>query len=685
ALTGRPPFSGASGLELLQNIMHAPPAPFEGDVPAPLRFVIDKALEKEPADRYQSMDEVVVDLRRALRSTTWHPVTGAAPATAGPARTRRVAWLVPIVVLVAVVIGAIADRYWLRRPPAPVEIRQLRVSEFVGLEERPAVSPDGSMLAFVASVFGRKQIWGFLVEEGELFEITPRDDVDRTDPRWIGENSLIYYEAPSEEAGAGSLWRTAALSTTTPPFFIGEADGEADVSHQSKTIAMFRTDESGPALVLIDRIGEGRTRSLPLTPGVVYSSPRWSPDDSLIAFEAREDFTNTAIQVIDPTEPDAEPTTVVDTVRTRGLAWLPDGEGLIYASSEGSTLIYPPTFSLWTVRLDGTGKTRLPLADAGYASYVEPDVTPDGALVASRIRMDSDIYAYPIDGSPTENVANAIRVTEQTGRVQVPSVSHDGAWVAYLGDSGGHANVWVAPTDPEVNELPRQVTFERDPSTSIGIPRCSPTRDCIVYLRRPASGVVEQKLVDSTGKRLNGDAPISTGVVAVGWAADGEWLYQVPLASITADEPSTERLHLERGLVEPVRQPAVGLKVDTERDVAFFHQSVFRFGEIYKASPATDGTPELLRGDLGSRIPHWPHEFELSSDGDWLAAPLLDGDTTNLYLISTADGSLRPVTDFGDRPTLIARQISWSPDGEHLYAALVELDADIVLLDGVLP
>jgi hypothetical protein len=32
---------------------------------------------------------------------------------------------------------------------------------------------------------------------------------------------------------------------------------------------------------------------------------------------------------------------------------------------------------------------------------------------------------------------------------------------------------------------------------------------------------------------------------------------------------------------------------------------------------------------------------------------------------------------------LIARQVSWSPDGKFVYAAVVETDADIVLLDGM--
>jgi hypothetical protein len=44
---------------------------------------------------------------------------------------------------------------------------------------------------------------------------------------------------------------------------------------------------------------------------------------------------------------------------------------------------------------------------------------------------------------------------------------------------------------------------------------------------------------------------------------------------------------------------------------------------------------------------------------------------------------MRQATDFGDRSTLIARRVSWSPDGKYIYAAVADMDADIVLLDGL--
>jgi hypothetical protein len=46
---------------------------------------------------------------------------------------------------------------------------------------------------------------------------------------------------------------------------------------------------------------------------------------------------------------------------------------------------------------------------------------------------------------------------------------------------------------------------------------------------------------------------------------------------------------------------------------------------------------------------------------------------------------MRQVTDFGGRSTLIVRRIPWSPDSKEVFAAIAACDADVVLLDGLLP
>jgi Tol biopolymer transport system component len=74
----------------------------------------------------------------------------------------------------------------------------------------------------------------------------------------------------------------------------------------------------------------------------------------------------------------------------------------------------------------------------------------------------------------------------------------------------------------------------------------------------------------------------------------------------------------------------------------------------------------------------------ISPDGQYLATLLVDATTTNIWLLPTSGGPMKPVTDFGDESVTIARSVSWSRDGQHIYAAVARTMTDIVLLDGLL-
>jgi serine/threonine protein kinase/Flp pilus assembly protein TadD len=85
-LAGKRPFGGATDLEVLKTVIHGAAPRLGENVPLALRTVVEKALEKNPAERYQSMREMVVDLKRLSRQAVeptgaaklrWRPVTGA--------------------------------------------------------------------------------------------------------------------------------------------------------------------------------------------------------------------------------------------------------------------------------------------------------------------------------------------------------------------------------------------------------------------------------------------------------------------------------------------------------------------------------------------------------------------------------------------------------------------------------
>jgi Tol biopolymer transport system component len=137
-LSGKRPFAGATDLEVLQRIIHGALLPLSENVPPPLRIVVQKALEKDPAERYQSMREMVVDLRRLTRAT----LETAAP---GPSK-RSWRWAAAIGIVLLAAGGLMLYRS--QQPSAPARTQYTQLTN-VDSAIDPALSPDGRMLTFV--------------------------------------------------------------------------------------------------------------------------------------------------------------------------------------------------------------------------------------------------------------------------------------------------------------------------------------------------------------------------------------------------------------------------------------------------------------------------------------------------------------------------------------------------------
>jgi serine/threonine protein kinase len=72
-LTGKLPFNGEYESALMYSILNDDPEPVEnyrGDISSDLVHVLNRSLEKDPEDRYQTMHDVVIDLNRVKRDSS---------------------------------------------------------------------------------------------------------------------------------------------------------------------------------------------------------------------------------------------------------------------------------------------------------------------------------------------------------------------------------------------------------------------------------------------------------------------------------------------------------------------------------------------------------------------------------------------------------------------------------------
>jgi hypothetical protein len=69
-LTGEPPFSGDNPLQVALKHLQDPPPPLPDDIPEPVRTLVERALAKDPADRYPSAAALAAAARAALAATS---------------------------------------------------------------------------------------------------------------------------------------------------------------------------------------------------------------------------------------------------------------------------------------------------------------------------------------------------------------------------------------------------------------------------------------------------------------------------------------------------------------------------------------------------------------------------------------------------------------------------------------
>ena len=461
-ISGKRAFQGATAADTMSAILKEEPAELSASIrnlPPGLGRIVHRCLEKDPAERFQSARDLAFNLEMLSRDES--APTPALP----PGKVNRK--LAPVAALVAVVLTAAAGFFAARivgptqnRPPVELS----RLTDFVGMEEYPALSPDGKSVAFTADLTGQRQVWVRLLSGGTPLQVT-HDEADHQSPRWSADSaSLIYFSPSAEPGGQGGIWEVPALGGTARP--IVTSVGSADLSHDGKHIAYFHSEQGRIELGVADRDGENSRTVAELRREFTYSNLRWSPDDTKLGYQAGRTFDYDVFYV--PASGGTPENLTREGNPLQGFAWLPDSSGVVYSTPRGSTVLYLQTVNLWSARIGAKDRRQLTFGETSYAS---PDLAANGNLVASRLRIQFDLWRFPVDSSGEENVRLGEQLTHQTGAVQTPSAGPGDREIVYLSDSGGHGNLWVLNL---ARGQSRQITFEQDPGAIVGVPVWSP-------------------------------------------------------------------------------------------------------------------------------------------------------------------------------------------------------------------
>jgi predicted Ser/Thr protein kinase len=283
-LCGKRPFVGATSMEVLQKIIHDTPDSLSPAVPVALQSVVEKALENDPRERYQSMRELVVDLRRLGRQKG----AGALAATATPKRHTWIPWT-----LVAMLVAGLGVWAFINyRPPAvenPLSGAEFtRLTDFEGAQTNPAISPDGKFVAFISDHSGAFEIWLSETNGGSLSNLTQGRLGDVRAPlRGIGfsGNGAEVWSAGVQGASGseGKRLRLLPLVGGAPHNFLGEHVAEVAWSPDGARV-VYHVWDPGDATFVADHNGAQERQIVKNAPGMHNHFQVWSKDGRWIYF-----------------------------------------------------------------------------------------------------------------------------------------------------------------------------------------------------------------------------------------------------------------------------------------------------------------------------------------------------------------------------------------------------------------
>ena len=318
------------------------------EAPDALQRIVSKALRKDPNERYQTVEEMIADLREVKRievvqdqiewsagdgnsaqstlakthatamtseggaTTTTTPSSAEYLVTAIKNHPRAVA--VGAVLLVAVTFvgfmiyrAARKNDTLTNQTPAPFQTTKITRLTTVGTATAASVSPDGKYVAYatgeaVRTGFftrwpaGRSSLWVNQISTDSAVELIPAADVQYKGTTFSPDGEFVYYVTTDENNPAGALYRVPVFGGT-PRKILTRIHCPVTFSPDGKQLAFARNyeNEGVDALIVAGADGTGERTITERKGGNWIESDglAWSPDGKTIVFGAGTDVGGT--------------------------------------------------------------------------------------------------------------------------------------------------------------------------------------------------------------------------------------------------------------------------------------------------------------------------------------------------------------------------------------------------------
>ena len=515
-LTGRLPFRGEHEAAMIYSILNEEPEPVSKhreDVPQELTHIIRRALEKDPADRYESVSEVLGELRhlkkqssrvtrtaaissRALADAVTTPAAPHSEASATVSRpsSSRTMLIAAAGVACFVIIGLVV--WMMLRPGEPTtptaDMKIVRLTA-TGKASNVVMSPEGRLIVYSQREKGKQSLWVRQIATASTVQILPPAEVGFQGLTLSKDGNYLYYVAREIGGANTSLYKMPSLGGSSKKV-TSDVQSPISLSPDEKQLTFTRYyPKSGEfALMVANEDGSGeRILATHKTDKWFEGKPSWSPDGETILcalgnWEGGYHFAPVVVHVKDGSEQE------ITQQRWQVMAaveWLHDGSGFVVLGREKGSSVG----QVWLVQKKG-GEVRritndltdygtislaqksqtlctiqnevrsnhwvLPGADASKAVQITSGkeeglsgvaFAPDARIIYSNQTVgNNDIWICNEDGSGQR------QLTSEPSLDFEPAVSPDGQTVFFVSDRAGIPNIWKMQND---GSKPQQLTF----------------------------------------------------------------------------------------------------------------------------------------------------------------------------------------------------------------------------------
>jgi Tol biopolymer transport system component len=505
--------------------------------PLPLRWIIERCLAKDPAERYAVTADLHRDLR-TLRDRLSEAISR--EAAEPPARVLRRRALVGGAVLASLAAGAIlADLVAERQPVGSSALRFTPLATEAGYEGFPAWSPDGQTIAYAAEVDGILQIFTRRLSSSVSSQVT-QAPYDCKHPFWSHDGKRILYVSLARDRDG--IWSVGAAGGT--PQLIVENAGRGAISRDGRMLAFLRDEQPG------DIVGAaGLWLSVPSAgkpwskAAVEAAATRYAPFGALRFVEGMLSFSPDggklgvcAVPRSINLQPDARgwqfwilplpegrPYRRLQWLsdpapRVTSFTWLPDGRHVVL----GITSLSTPGSHLWMADLERDRAWPL-TRSVGSESY--PTSSPSGEQIAfANGDPDYDLLELSTGDGRSRPLLSTSRNESD------PAWSPDGNLLAYVTDRSGQDEIWLRSREGRWVDQPlvTQRDFGDDQTIMLSSPSFSPDGRRLAYQRNAQKPIWPLRVwISATagGPPVPLLPPSHEGYQsAPTWSPDGEWI-----------------------------------------------------------------------------------------------------------------------------------------------------------------